>query len=159
MSLREHKFGYVAKFYWIYAISNDETNFIFSVYRNAKSWFLLCLGICNRLNTMSLAGLILMSYSLGSHLKANVRVNTQDNLFECHLWILYATFREDQCRVRAGYAVESLATFGYIALKLETLCDPLTHLIRNCGDHGLGETEERLDANKDRVGHVLLKAY
>jgi two-component system chemotaxis sensor kinase CheA len=42
---------------------------------------------------------------------------------------------------------------------LETLSDPLTHLIRNCADHGLEETQERLDANKDRAGHVLLKAY
>ena len=42
---------------------------------------------------------------------------------------------------------------------LEALSDPLTHLIRNCIDHGLEKPEERAAAGKPLVGLVSLKAF
>ena len=42
---------------------------------------------------------------------------------------------------------------------LEALSDPLTHLIRNCIDHGLEPPEERIKAGKPRTGHIRLKAF
>jgi len=41
---------------------------------------------------------------------------------------------------------------------IEALSDPLTHLIRNCADHGLEIPEERIANGKDRVGTILLEA-
>ena len=41
---------------------------------------------------------------------------------------------------------------------LEGLSDPLTHMIRNCADHGIESPEKRRDAGKDPAGHVYLKA-
>lgn len=42
---------------------------------------------------------------------------------------------------------------------LESLSDPLTHLIRNCCDHGMEKPEVRESAGKSRQGTILLKAY
>ncbi len=42
---------------------------------------------------------------------------------------------------------------------LESLSDPLTHLIRNCCDHGMETPDVREQAGKPRLGTVLLKAY
>ncbi len=42
---------------------------------------------------------------------------------------------------------------------VETLTDPLVHLIRNAIDHGLETQEERLAANKPPLGQVILKAH
>jgi two-component system chemotaxis sensor kinase CheA len=42
---------------------------------------------------------------------------------------------------------------------LESLSDPLTHLIRNCCDHGMEKPEQREQAGKPRQGTVILKAY
>jgi two-component system chemotaxis sensor kinase CheA len=41
---------------------------------------------------------------------------------------------------------------------IESLSDPLTHLIRNCADHGLETPEERRANGKDRVGNISLLA-
>jgi two-component system chemotaxis sensor kinase CheA len=41
---------------------------------------------------------------------------------------------------------------------IESLSDPLTHLIRNCADHGLETPKERIANGKDRVGTILLEA-
>jgi two-component system chemotaxis sensor kinase CheA len=41
---------------------------------------------------------------------------------------------------------------------IESLSDPLTHLIRNCADHGLEDPSTRVGQGKDRVGTVLLEA-
>ncbi|MBF0350403.1 MAG: hybrid sensor histidine kinase/response regulator [SAR324 cluster bacterium] len=41
---------------------------------------------------------------------------------------------------------------------LESLSDPLTHLIRNAADHGIELPEERRRAKKPDVGKILLKA-
>jgi len=41
---------------------------------------------------------------------------------------------------------------------IESLSDPLTHLIRNCADHGLETPEDRIPLGKDRVGTIWLQA-
>lgn len=41
---------------------------------------------------------------------------------------------------------------------LEILTDPLVHIIRNCIDHGLETTEERLAKNKPEMGHIKIEA-
>ena len=41
---------------------------------------------------------------------------------------------------------------------IESLSDPLTHLIRNCADHGLEPPDERLANGKDREGSIWLEA-
>jgi two-component system chemotaxis sensor kinase CheA len=42
---------------------------------------------------------------------------------------------------------------------LETLTDPLTHLIRNCCDHGIELPEDRINLHKHPVGRISLNAY
>ena len=42
---------------------------------------------------------------------------------------------------------------------IESIGDPLTHLVRNSADHGLEPPEERLDNNKPELGTVRLNAY
>ncbi len=42
---------------------------------------------------------------------------------------------------------------------IESLNDPLTHLVRNSADHGIEMPEERLKAGKPEVGKVKLRAF
>ncbi len=42
---------------------------------------------------------------------------------------------------------------------IESIGDPLTHLVRNSADHGLEQPEERLDQNKQEVGTIRLNAF
>lgn len=42
---------------------------------------------------------------------------------------------------------------------LEMIKDPLTHMVRNSGDHGLEGPEERVKAGKPETGTVTLNAY
>ncbi len=42
---------------------------------------------------------------------------------------------------------------------LESLADPLTHLVRNCCDHGIESPEDRKAKGKPEAGHIELKAY
>lgn len=42
---------------------------------------------------------------------------------------------------------------------IDSLSDPLMHLVRNCMDHGLETKEERAKTGKDPVGTVTLEAY
>ncbi len=42
---------------------------------------------------------------------------------------------------------------------LELIKDPLTHMVRNSGDHGLEGPEERRKAGKPETGHIVLNAY
>ncbi len=41
---------------------------------------------------------------------------------------------------------------------IEVLRDPLTHIIRNCADHGIETPEERLAAGKPEAGKVIVSA-
>ena len=42
---------------------------------------------------------------------------------------------------------------------LELIKDPLTHMIRNSGDHGLETPAERRAAGKPETGHIILNAF
>jgi len=42
---------------------------------------------------------------------------------------------------------------------LEALVDPLTHLIRNCCDHGIESPDERQNSGKSPSGQISLRAY
>ena len=42
---------------------------------------------------------------------------------------------------------------------LDQIKDPLTHMVRNSGDHGLETTEGRIAAGKSEEGHITLSAY
>lgn len=42
---------------------------------------------------------------------------------------------------------------------IESIGDPLTHLVRNSADHGLEAPEERLDNNKSELGTIRLNAF
>ena len=42
---------------------------------------------------------------------------------------------------------------------IESIKDPLTHMIRNSADHGIESKEDRLAAGKDEIGTITLKAY
>ena len=42
---------------------------------------------------------------------------------------------------------------------LELIKDPLTHMVRNSGDHGLETTEDRIAAGKPEIGNVVLRAF
>jgi two-component system chemotaxis sensor kinase CheA len=42
---------------------------------------------------------------------------------------------------------------------IEQLSDPLTHLIRNCVDHGIELPDQRLALDKPRTGRIVLKAF
>ncbi|TKB61183.1 MAG: chemotaxis protein CheA [Nitrospira sp.] len=42
---------------------------------------------------------------------------------------------------------------------IESISDPLTHLVRNSADHGLEPPEERLDNNKQEIGTIRLNAF
>lgn len=42
---------------------------------------------------------------------------------------------------------------------IESLSDPLTHLIRNCCDHGIELSQERLEQGKAATGNIFLRAF
>lgn len=42
---------------------------------------------------------------------------------------------------------------------LESLADPMIHIIRNCCDHGIEPVEERIRAGKSKTGTIRLNAY
>jgi two-component system, chemotaxis family, sensor kinase CheA len=42
---------------------------------------------------------------------------------------------------------------------LEHIADPLVHIVRNAVDHGLEETEQRVEAGKDQTGNVEMMAF
>jgi len=42
---------------------------------------------------------------------------------------------------------------------LESLADPITHMIRNCCDHAIESPEDRVAAGKPEVGDISLRAY
>jgi len=42
---------------------------------------------------------------------------------------------------------------------LDLIKDPLTHMVRNSGDHGIEKPADRLQAGKPEIGKILLHAY
>tara|TARA_B100001971_G_C18253300_1_gene580003 strand:- start:125 stop:2863 length:2739 start_codon:yes stop_codon:yes gene_type:complete len=41
---------------------------------------------------------------------------------------------------------------------VESLSDPLTHLIRNCAGHGIESSQDRLSCGKDKIGTIIIEA-
>jgi len=42
---------------------------------------------------------------------------------------------------------------------LESLADPMTHIIRNCCDHGIERPQDRINAGKPETGEIVLSAF
>lgn len=42
---------------------------------------------------------------------------------------------------------------------LESINDPLTHLVRNCVDHGIENPMDWEQAGKDKTGKIMLKVF
>lgn len=67
----------------------------------------------------------------------------------------------DLC-IKLGKQMEFIVEGGEIELDkniIDHLKDPLLHIIRNSGDHGVESPEERVKAGKDPVGKIMLKAF
>ena len=67
----------------------------------------------------------------------------------------------DLCN-KLGKQMEFVVEGGDIELDkniIDHLKDPLMHMIRNSGDHGIGTPEERIAAGKNPQGTILLKAF
>lgn len=63
---------------------------------------------------------------------------------------------------KLGKELEFVVEGGDIELDkniIEHLIDPLLHIIRNSGDHGIEMPEERIKKGKDPKGTILLKAF
>ncbi len=61
-----------------------------------------------------------------------------------------------------GKEIELVVTGGDTELDksmVETIADPLMHLVRNSLDHGIETPDERLAAGKPALGHLTLNAY
>ena len=64
-----------------------------------------------------------------------------------------------------------LASFKQVSLKMEgedteldktlieAITDPLTHIVRNCVDHGIETPEIRVNKGKSATGTLLLRAF
>ncbi len=67
----------------------------------------------------------------------------------------------DLC-IKLGKQMEFVVEGGEIELDkniIDHLKDPLLHIIRNSGDHGIETPEERIAAGKNPTGVILLKAF
>ncbi len=67
----------------------------------------------------------------------------------------------DLC-IKLGKQMEFVVEGGEIELDkniIDHLKDPLLHIIRNSGDHGIESPEERIAAGKNPTGVILLKAF
>ncbi|MDH5671902.1 MAG: chemotaxis protein CheW [Myxococcales bacterium] len=62
------------------------------------------------------------------------------------------------CRKQVRLEMEGKET-GLDRTLIEAIKDPLTHLVRNCVDHGIERPDDRRAAGKDPVGVLQLRAY
>ncbi|MCF0190611.1 MAG: chemotaxis protein CheA [Marinilabiliaceae bacterium] len=91
----------------------------------------------------------------------------RDNSFEMSLIPLQGELIRFQRLVRdlntkLGKEIEFVVEGGEIELDkniIEHLTDPLLHIIRNSGDHGIELPEERIKKGKNPKGTILLKAF
>ena len=91
----------------------------------------------------------------------------RDNSFSISLIPLQGEIMQFQRLVRdlcikLGKQMEFIVEGGEIELDkniIDHLKDPLLHIIRNSGDHGVESPEERVKAGKDPVGKIMLKAF
>ena len=78
-----------------------------------------------------------------------------------HLFRRFPRLVRDVARI-SGKEVELVMTGETTELDktiLDTLAEPLTHLLRNAVDHGIEPPQERLAAGKPAAGCIWLKAY
>lgn len=78
-----------------------------------------------------------------------------------HVWSKFPRLVRDvaaQCGKQVNLVMEGMDTELDRTL-LDAIKDPLTHMVRNCVDHGIEGPEARLAAGKPAVGRLLLRAY
>ncbi len=78
-----------------------------------------------------------------------------------HVWSKFPRLVRDlsaQCGKQVGLIMEGTETELDRTL-LDAIKDPLTHMVRNCVDHGIEPPEARVAAGKSPTGRLLLRAY
>ena len=96
-----------------------------------------------------------------------VTTNLQENIMRTRLQSLEALFGKLPRQVRqlarqTGKEIELVVTGGEVELDksiVESLSDPLNHLLRNSLDHGLEDPAGREAAGKDRTGRLEVRAF
>lgn len=78
-----------------------------------------------------------------------------------HVWSKFPRLVRDvaaQCGKQVNLVMEGTDTELDRTL-LDAIKDPLTHMVRNCVDHGIERPEARTAAGKPAAGRLLLRAY
>ena len=78
-----------------------------------------------------------------------------------HVWSKFPRLVRDlaaQCGKQVNLVMEGTETELDRTL-LEAIKDPLTHMVRNCVDHGIEPPERRVAAGKPAAGRLSLRAY
>lgn len=78
-----------------------------------------------------------------------------------HVWSKFPRLVRDlsaQCGKQINLVMEGTETELDRTL-LDAIKDPLTHMVRNCVDHGIEPPDARVAAGKSPVGRLLLRAY
>ena len=97
----------------------------------------------------------------------NVTTNLQENIMRTRLQSIEAVFGKLPRQVRqlakqVGKDVELVVSGNDVELDksiIESLSDPLIHLIRNSLDHGLEDPQGRKDAGKPQAGQLMVRAF
>jgi two-component system chemotaxis sensor kinase CheA len=105
---------------------------------------------------------------LAAHREADrLYLDLQDLIMQARMVPLGPTFKQHQRTVRDLAAAQGkqvrLVMEGedveVDTAMVEGIRDPLTHMVRNAVDHGLGTPEERLAQGKDPCGTLTLRAF
>jgi two-component system chemotaxis sensor kinase CheA len=78
-----------------------------------------------------------------------------------HVWSKFPRLVRDlsaQCGKQVNLVMEGTETELDRTL-LDAIKDPLTHMVRNCVDHGIEPPDARVAAGKSAAGRLLLRAY
>ena len=78
-----------------------------------------------------------------------------------HVWSRFPRLVRDlsaQCGKQVNLVMEGTETELDRTL-LDAIKDPLTHMVRNCVDHGIEPPDRRIAAGKSPAGRLLLRAY
>lgn len=97
----------------------------------------------------------------------HVTSEVQEHIMQMRMQPIYSILTKFQRIARdlsrqLSKEVELVTEGGEVELDksiLEGLSDPLTHLIRNCVDHGIEPPEERIRLGKPRAGRIHLRAF
>jgi two-component system chemotaxis sensor kinase CheA len=121
--------------------------------------------LCNSTLSLSLKELPGISTSLQS--LDSVTSLLQENIMQTRLQPVSVVFNKFPRVVRdlahkLGKQMELTMSGQDVELDksiIEILSDPLTHLIRNCCDHGIESVRERIASGKSPTGNIILNAY